>query len=69
MDLLNKQFLQQQENNLKSFVQILMDSTNKIMDDLTREVHDIKNNLQFSQGEVDVLKETCSNMTPNCKSM
>ena len=34
-------------------VQILVDSTNKRMDDLTREVQELKNSLQFSQGEVD----------------
>jgi hypothetical protein len=52
----------------RAFVQILVDSTNKRRADLTREVQDLKNSLQFSQGEVDVLKETCSKMATNCKS-
>ena len=61
-DLLNeqkefyKQLLQQQENSFKCFVQILV-STNKIMDDLTREVQDLKNSLQFSQGQLDEFKQ------------
>ena len=49
--------LQQQENSFKCFVQILVDSTNKRMDDLTREVQDLKNSLQFSQGQHDRLKQ------------
>jgi hypothetical protein len=52
----------------KSFVQILRDSTNRRMNDLTREVQDLKNSLQFTQGELDVLKETCSKPTTNWKS-
>ncbi|KAK6310584.1 hypothetical protein J4Q44_G00186390 [Coregonus suidteri] len=38
------------------------------MGNLTREVQDLKISVQFSQGEVDVLKETCSKITINCKS-
>ena len=57
-DLLNEQKdtykqLQQQENSFKCFVQILVDSTNKRMDDLTRDVQELKNNLQFSLGQLD----------------
>ena len=55
--------LQQQENSFKCFVQILVDSTNKIMDDLTREVQDLKNILQFSHGQLNEL------MTAICKSL
>jgi hypothetical protein len=53
-DLLNeqkeiyKQLLQQQEKSFKCFVQILVDSTNERMDELTREVQDPRNSLQFS---------------------
>lgn len=46
-----------------------VDSTNKRMDDLTREAQDLKNSLHFSQGAIDGLKEDCSKMTTNCKSM
>jgi vacuolar-type H+-ATPase subunit D/Vma8 len=73
-DILNKketykQLLQQQQNSFKSFVQILVDSTNKIMDDLTREVQDLKNSLQFSQGQLDELKLENGNMAKICKSL
>ena len=63
-----RQLLQQQEKSLKSFVQITVDLMNKIMNELISEVQDLKNSLQFYQGEVDVLKEDCSKMTTNCKS-
>ncbi|KAI4807552.1 hypothetical protein KUCAC02_027355 [Chaenocephalus aceratus] len=56
------QLLTQQENNSKSFIQILVDSTNKRMDDMNREAQDLKNSLQFSQKEVDELKETCKEL-------
>ena len=74
-DLLNKhketykQLLQQKENSFNCFVQILMNSTNKIMDDLTREVQDLKNSLQFSQGQLNELKQENSKMTAICKSL
>ena len=74
-DLLNKhketykQLLQQQENSFKCFVQILVDSTNKRMEDLTREVPDLKKSLQFSQGQLDELKLENGKMTAICKSL
>jgi hypothetical protein len=74
-DLLNeqketyKQLLQQQENSFKCFVQILMDSTNTIMDNLTRKVQDLKNSLQFSQGQNDELKQEKGKMPAICKSL
>ena len=58
-----KQLLQQQENSVNGFVQILMDSTYKRMDDLTREVQDLKNSLQFSQGQLNELKQKNAKMT------
>lgn len=73
-DLLNKQketykqLLQQQENGFKCFVQKLIDSTNKRMDDLTREVQDM-NSLQFSQCQLDELKQENGKMTAIRKSL
>ena len=57
-----KKLLQQQENSFKCFVQILVNSTNKRMDDLTRKVQDLQNSLQFSQGQLDELKQENSNL-------
>lgn len=61
------QLLTQQENNFKCFVQILVDSTNKRMDDMIKEVHDLKISLQFSQKEVEDLKETCRELNTKNK--
>ena len=51
------------------FVQILVDSTDKRMDDLTREVQDLKNSLQFSQGQLDEFKQENGKMTAICMSL
>lgn len=48
--------LQQQQDNFKSFVQIIMDSTNARFDLLIKELQDIKTSLQFTQKDVDELK-------------
>ena len=39
------------------------------MDDLTREVQDLKNSLQFSQGQLDELKQENGKMTTISKSL
>ena len=52
---LSKEFVKQllqQENCFKCCVQLLVESTNKRMDDLTREVQDLMNSLQFSQDQL-----------------
>ena len=74
-DLLNiqketyKQLLQQQENWFKYCVKILVESTNRRMDDLTREVQDLKNSLQFSQGQLDEFKQENGKITKISKSL
>ena len=67
--LFYKQLLQQQENSFKCCIQILVESTNKIMDDLTRDVQDLKNSLQFSQGQLDELKQEDGKLTAIYKSL
>lgn len=57
------QLLTQQENNYKGFVQILFDSTNKRMDNMIKKVQDLKISLQYSQKEVEDLKETFKELT------
>ena len=55
--------LQQQQENFKSFVKIILDSTNSRLDTITREVQEIKTSIQFTQKEVDDIK------THNIKQM
>ena len=57
------------KNSFKCFVQILVESTNKKMADLTRAVQDLKNSLQFSQGQLDEFKQENGKMTAICKSL
>ncbi|XP_078667360.1 uncharacterized protein LOC144909172 [Branchiostoma floridae x Branchiostoma belcheri] len=52
-----KDLLDQQEKNFRSFVQIITDSANQRMDNLVREMQDLKNSLNFSQGEISDTKE------------
>ncbi|XP_035693558.1 LOW QUALITY PROTEIN: uncharacterized protein LOC118427744 [Branchiostoma floridae] len=51
-----KDLLDRQEQNFRSFVQIITDSTNQRMDNLVREMQDLKSSLQFSQDELKDLK-------------
>jgi uncharacterized protein YukE len=46
-----------------------MESTNKRMDDLTGEVQDLKNRMQFSQGHINEFKQENGKMTAICKSL
>lgn len=48
--------LDRMETSFKSSTQIVLDSANKRIDGLVREVQDLKTSLQFSQKEVDDLK-------------
>lgn len=46
-----------------------MESTNKWLDDLTKDIQDITTSLQFTQKDVDVLKTTQDTLSRNCSSM
>ncbi|KAL7392264.1 hypothetical protein ABVT39_022175 [Epinephelus coioides] len=48
--------LQQQQENFKGFVQIIMESTNTRLDAISKEIQEVKVSLQFTQKEVDDLK-------------
>lgn len=48
---------------------MIMESTNKRLDDLTKDVEDINTSLQFTQKDVDVLKTTQDTLPRNCSSM
>lgn len=51
-----KDLLVQQENSYKSFIQMILDSTNKRMDCFSSELGKITQSLEFSQAEIEDLK-------------
>lgn len=51
-----KDLLKQQEKSFKSFVQMILDSTNKQLDSLSNDVSRITQSLEFSQAELEDLK-------------
>lgn len=61
-ELLNQQkevflaLLQQQQDNFKGFVKIIMDSTNTRLDEMSKQLQDIKTSLQFTQKDVGDMK-------------
>lgn len=54
--LFYKDLLQQQEISYKGFVHMLMDSFNKRLDWVLKELCDFKSSLQYTQKDVDGLK-------------
>lgn len=63
-----KELMLQQENNYKTFTQMIMNSMNQRVDELMKEVQDLKISLQFTQKEVDELKVNCREYSTECKS-
>lgn len=61
------QLVMQKENSFNDFIQILVDSMNKRMDDMIKEVQDLNSRMQFTSKEVEDLKETCEELTIKCK--
>lgn len=61
--------LQQQQNNFRDFIKIIMENSNKRIDELTRENHDLKISLQFTQKEVDSLKADNAKLSADLKSI
>lgn len=51
-----KELLEQQERNYKSFLQMLVDSTNSRIDNMVKEVQDLKSSLQFTQSDLNAVK-------------
>lgn len=52
-----KDLIEQQERSYRAFMQMILDSTNKRVDELMKEVQELRSSLQFSQNEVDELKQ------------
>lgn len=51
-----KDLLEQQEKSFKSFVQMIMDSTNEQIDCMSAEIGNITQSLEYSQAEIEDLK-------------
>ena len=51
-----KELLEQQERNYKCFLQMLVDSTNGRIDNMVKEVQDLKNSLLFMQSNLNTVK-------------
>lgn len=63
-----KEMLEQQENNFKTCVCALMDTTNLRMDAMRKELQELKVSLHFTQKEVDDLKTTNASLLLNHKT-
>jgi len=61
--------LQQQQENYKGIVKIILDSTNTRLDDISKEVQEIKASIHFTQKEVDDIKMGNIKQTDHCKDM
>ena len=57
-----KDYLKIQGESFKSFVNLLMDNFNNRFDSLTREVQSIKDSLEFTQKDVEVLQKSQDNL-------
>jgi len=58
--------LEQQEKSFKSCVQIIVDSSNRRIDDLSKQVYDFKVSLEMTQKEFDDFKISCGSLSKNC---
>ncbi len=63
-----KELMLQQENCYKTFTQLIMISMNQRVDEVMKEVQDLKISVQFIQKEVDDLKVNCRECSTECKS-
>lgn len=61
--------LQQQQENFKGFGKLILDTTNTRLDDISKEVQEIKASIHFTQKEVDDIKMGFTKQTEHCKGM
>lgn len=61
--------LRRQQSTFQSFITSIMDSTNKRMDNLIREIQEIKDSLQYSQAEIIDYKTNQHSMSLNIKEV
>lgn len=58
-----RELIQQQQENFKGFIKLIMESTNTRMDSQLKDIQELKISLQFTQGEVDTIKEEKRKLT------
>lgn len=58
--------LEQQEKSFKTCVQIIVDFSNKRIDDLSKQIFDFKASLEMTQKEFDDSKNSCKTWIKNC---
>lgn len=63
------ELLQQQQNNCKDFIKLILDKSNKQLDDLTRKKQDLKMSLRYTQNEVDALKTDNIKLSAELKTL
>lgn len=59
--------MDRQEKNFKTFLQLFMDSTNKRMDELAKDVSNLRNSLEFTQAEFDNHKRIINDLAVKIK--
>lgn len=62
-----KEMMDLQEKNFKSFLQLIMETTNKRVDNLVKEFTEYKQSLDYTQTQVDNQKKINDNITAMCK--
>ncbi|KAL7380426.1 hypothetical protein ABVT39_017807 [Epinephelus coioides] len=63
------ELLQQQQNTCEDFIKLILDNSNKRLDDLTRENQELKICLQYTQNEVDTLKTDNIKLSAELKTL
>lgn len=66
--LFYKELLSQQESNFKTCVSTIMETCNKRIDEMLKDVQDLRTSLQFTQKELDDLKSENKGIHAICKS-
>lgn len=64
-----KEILQQQQENFKCFIKIIMETTDTRLDGITRDIQELKTSLEFTQGDVDKLKEEKAKLTERSSTL
>lgn len=62
------EMLQQQERTFKSFVEMIIDTSNKRCDETIKELYELKTSVHFTQKEVDDVKRELSTLSMESKS-
>ncbi|KAG7466223.1 hypothetical protein MATL_G00162590 [Megalops atlanticus] len=64
-----KELIEQQERNYKTFLQMVVDSTNSRIDNMVKEVQDLKNSLQLTQSELMAVRRQSAQNSQRAKCL